>query len=193
MFCVAALLGCGGTLAPQGPAPALHVSGWPPAPVGASTASEALRLLVRCTEELPPLAPPHAAPASWASRVYAPWMAARTETLENAARARRALRTQPARERAVGVGLHGAILERTASQLAEVDLSRLSEDGIDQVRSFVPGLRRLAVEAFEVCHEMGVREGIELDGWRAECDRRLESLSRRPPEPAPSTNDPDLR
>lgn len=178
----------------RGGAAVLPISGWPPAPVRVSDASEALRRLVRATEELPPLGPPAPEAArTWAERVYAPWMSARANVLETAAVARRVLREQPRRERVVGAGLHGAILERTAAQLAEVDLRHLDDAAIDEVRAFVPALRRAATQAFEVCHEMGLREGASMDAWRAECDRRLDALARRRPAETEPSEEPPLR
>ena len=192
LLALASAAGCGGGGAATGGAgggraDVLVVPGWPVTPVRRTARMATLARILEEAEALPP-----ALSEGWVGAVYAPWIAERTVRIEQVTRIRDELRAAPAGARAVAVGLYGALLARTADQLARAALPALPEAAQAEVRAPVQALRGRAARAFSACHQLALEGGAAFDGWRRECDRRRDRIrpadrrerGARPVEPA---------
>lgn len=119
---------------------------------------------------------PNGDAGAWAREVFVPWSDERADRLARAARARRLLRGESAGERAVGAALHAHLMDETAAALDGVDVSGAVAE---EVRHPVEDLRRRALAAYEICHELALAAGPSLDAWRVHCGARLAALTPR--------------
>lgn len=144
-----------------------------------SSLGEGLTAMVDAAVGADALRGPNGDARAWATEVFVPWSDAQADRLARAAAARRSLRREPAGKRAVGAALHAHLMDETAAALDGVDVSgSLAEE----VRRPVDDLRRRALAAYEICHELALAAGPSLDAWRVHCGARLAALTPRDAE-----------
>ncbi|MAQ15472.1 MAG: hypothetical protein CMN30_11840 [Sandaracinus sp.] len=151
--------------------PAPEVPGWPPLPEVRTRAAYTLAELVGELEPLPPADGP-----AWAEAVFVPWMDTRETQLRRASELRRAARSGSTADQAVAAALHAAVFQATLESLAEARVERIDPAAAEALEPSAQALADKARRAFEICHQLALDGGVELDAWRRRCDERLARL-----------------